>query len=76
MEGAGAPNENGEGWLKVDGLLGADPVDAGWPNGFEAWGAPKLNELVGAVVDVGVGVVPNPKPPPDKGRCASSVGFA
>jgi len=45
--GVAGPNPNGNGWVKVDGLLGTDPVCC--PNerggGARVWPCPKLNEL-------------------------------
>lgn len=57
---------NGEGWLKVDGLPGADPTPAE-PKGLDAALLPKEK---GAAV-VGVAAPLNEKPPPVLGRGAS-----
>lgn len=74
VAGAGAPNANGDGWLNVDGLLGAEPGAAGCPNEFEVAGAPKEKAVpAAAVADVGVALKVNP--PPEDGREASSAGF-
>jgi len=72
VDGAGAtPKAKGEGWLKVDGLLGAEP-DVVCPNGFAFCGVPKEN---GEEVVAEVGVVLKEKEPVVDGLCVSSVAF-
>jgi len=42
VDGAGAPKAKGEGWVKVEGLLGAE-LEVACPNGFVFCGVPKEN---------------------------------
>ena len=69
--GAGAPKAKGEGWVKVEGLLGAEP-EVACPNGFAFCGVPKEN---GEVAVAEVGVVLKEKEPVVGGLCVSSEVF-
>jgi len=71
VDGAGAPKAKGEGWLKVEGLLGAEP-DVACPNEFAFGGVPKENEGVVPEVEV----VLKEKEPVVDGLCVSSEAFA
>jgi len=68
--GAGAPKAKGEGWVKVEGLLGAE-LEVACPNGFAFCGVPKENGE--AVAEVGV--VLKEKEPVVGGLCVSSEAF-
>ena len=73
VEGAGNPKAKGEGWLKVDGLLGAEP-DVACPNGFTfCCDVPKENGEE-AVAEVGV-VLKEKEPVVDGLCCVSSEAF-
>lgn len=72
VDGAGAPKAKGEGWMKVEGLLGAEP-EVACPNGFAFCGVPKEN---GEEAVAEVGVVLKEKEPVVGGLCVSSETFA
>lgn len=66
-DGNGALNEKGDGWLKVEGLLGVDAVGPVTNKDGGADGAVLPNEK-GAGGKVGVNAPPNENPPPEPGR--------
>ena len=76
VDGAGAPKAKDEGWVKVEGLLGAEP-EVTCPNGFAFCGfafcgVPKEN---GEEAVAEVGVVLKEKEPAVGGLCVSSEAF-
>jgi len=71
VDGAGAPKAKGEGWVKVEGLLGAE-LEVACPNGFVFCGVPKEN---GEEAVAEVGVVLKGKEPVVGGLCVSSEAF-